>query len=116
MSTVTETDVQRTIVEGLRALGYEVWKTQPRGVWRKSQPHGTGIDKGVPDLLVGRQSWGCLRMALEVKGPKTPLSPEQQDLYDREMLYVCRSWEDAIASLVQFEAAWGLQRVAARVS
>lgn len=55
-------------------------------------------------------------MALEVKGSKTPLSPEQNDLQQRGLILVVRSWEDAIAAVAGFEREFGFDRVAARVS
>lgn len=114
MIPVTESDVQRTIVEGLRALGYVCLKTQPRGVWKAGRRHGTGIDKGVPDLILSRAGWGCW-LGLEVKGPKTALSPEQKKLEEEGILCVCRSWEDAIGFVRDFEGRFDLHGPAGRV-
>lgn len=119
-ATVSEADVQATIVEGLRALGYlvEITSRQRRrchhcGRWSGG---GDGASKGLADLMVGRESWGWTRMALEVKGSDTPLSPEQKELFDRGLIEVARSWEDAIAALAMFERLHCLPDVAARVS
>lgn len=119
-ATTSEDDVQATIIEGLRALGYhvEVTSRQRRACshCHKFSHRGDGSSKGLADLMVGRESWGWMRMALEVKGSETPLSPEQTDLRDRGLIGVARSWEDAIAAVAVFETTHGLQRVAARVS
>lgn len=118
--TVSEADSQRTIIEGLRALGYHVEVTSrvrrrcPR--CKQFSSGGDGASKGLADLMVGRDGWGPLRLALEVKGSHTPLSPEQTDLRDRGLIEVAHSWEDAIAAVAMFETTHGLQRVAARVS
>ncbi len=117
---VSEADVQATIIEGLLALGYTVETTSRVrrrcvhcGRWSSG---GDGASKGLADLMVGRESWGWMRMALEVKGSETPLSPEQKELFDRGLIEVARSWEDAIAAVAMFEHTNGLQRVAARIS
>lgn len=118
--TISEASVQLMIVEGLRALGYLVEVTSRQ---RKRCPHcdryssgGDGASKGLADLMIGRASWGAARMALEVKGSKTPLSTEQTQLYECGMICVARSWEDALDHLVIFEAAFSLPSVAAKVS
>ena len=118
--TISEADVQATIVEGLRALGYhvEITARQRRACshCHKFSHRGDGSSKGLADLMIGRESWGWMRMDLEVKGSETPLSPEQRELFDRGLIEVARSWEDAVAAVAMFEHRNGLQRVADRVS
>lgn len=116
--TISEADVQQAIIEGLTALGYLVEVTSRQ---RKRCPHcdryssgGDGASKGLADLMIGREAWGCMRIALEVKGSHTPLSPEQDDLCRRGMIFVARSWEDAVAAVAAFEGKHGLSRVAER--
>lgn len=111
---LTEAQVSATIQDGLRKMGYRVFSTTVRGFYGKPGGQGYGVDKGVPDLLVGHDSWGAVLMPLEVKGPKTPLSPEQTDLRLRGMLYVARSWDDAIESVDHFERTFGLPLLARR--
>lgn len=106
-----EDQVQGTIIDGLRAMGYRVWCTTIRGARR-----GSGQDKGIPDLLVGRKEWGPVRMPLEVKGPKTRLSAEQQGDVDDGVLYVARSWDDALEAVALFESKYGFKQIAWRVS
>lgn len=111
---LTEKQVSQTIQEGLRALGYNVFSTSVRG-WRNPQK-GYGTDKGIPDLLIGRKEWGPVLMPLEVKGPKTKLSPEQAQLFDDGCLYIARSWKGALECVGNFEELYGFKPVARRVS
>ena len=106
-----ESEVQGQVCDGLEALGYQVWSTVVRG-WRGSR--GYGADKGVPDLLVGHPSWGVARLAVEVKGPATKLSPEQTALFESGMLIVARSFEDAVVGIAVWERANGLSGPACR--
>ena len=103
---VTEDQIQRTIVEGLTVLGYTVLITSRR---RKRCTNcgqfpggGDGASKGVPDLLVTRDEWDtpsqgwALWCGLEVKGPKTKVSPEQRELSNRGLINIVRSFDEAI--------------------
>lgn len=58
---------------------------------------GDGCDRGIPDLLVslGDGRW----LGLEVKGPKTRLSPEQRSLAADGRIRIVRSVEDALAAV-----------------
>lgn len=112
---LTERQVSQTIQEGLRALGYDVISTSVRG-WSPGMKKGYGVTKGLADLLVGRKEWGPCLMPLEVKGPKTRLSPEQAELFDSGRLYVARSWEGAVEAVGNFEERYGFAQVARRVS
>lgn len=92
---LTEAALQEQIVEGLRALGYEVLVTSARSVRQ-----GYGADHGVPDLLVGSKdtiSW----FGLEVKrpGPVEWSHGEQCRLWQEQRTAVVRSFEDAAFAL-----------------
>lgn len=97
MSPEREDGIQGAIVEALRWSGYEVLVTSRR---RHRCSHcgcyattGDGCDRGVPDLLVslGGSRW----LALEVKGPTTRLSPEQQRLHADGRISIVRSVDEA---------------------
>lgn len=62
----SEQEIQDAVVEVLRAVGCTVYTTNTHGVRR-----GTGVTKGVPDLLVGHKKFivGTL-IGMEVKKPK----------------------------------------------
>lgn len=108
----TEEQVQAAIIEGLTALGYTVLQTShrvklaecPRCHSRFRPVGGYGSTPGVPDLLVSRTSWpvGCW-LGLEVKGPKTAISPAQKGLLDAARIVIARSWEDALSHVQIFE-------------
>lgn len=112
-----EKEVQAEIVDGLKKIGFEVWETsiRLRGK-RRSWGLVVGIDPAIPDLLVGHRSWGPVRCPLEIKGEKTPLSVEQARDFGLGLLYVARSFTDAIASLKAFEDRYFLKAIAGRVT
>jgi len=99
---VSEDQVQAAIVRALRGAGHEVLITSRR---RRRCVHcgrysagGDGVSRGLPDLLVWdqrRRGW----IGIEVKGPRTAVSPEQRELADRGMIVVVRSVEEALAAL-----------------
>ncbi len=125
----SEEQVQRTIIEGMQWMpGVTVLQTSHRASSTRTctkcrtkntiqqacvacgsflpSGHGYGATKGVPDLLVTRDSWPVgFWVGLEVKGPKTPLSPEQAALLEKGRIYVVRSWEDAAAALARAQRA-----------
>lgn len=107
----SEDDIQQAIVQSLRLLGYTVLVTSRRrkrcptcGTWQHA---GDGCDKGIPDLLVWdptRNGW----IGMEVKGPRTPVSPEQRDLAERGCIIIVRSVDDALAALGKQDGeTWG---------
>jgi len=99
---VSEEQVQGAIVRALRGAGYEVLITSRR---RRRCVHcgrysagGDGASRGLPDLLV----WDyrrCGWLGIEVKGPRTSVSPEQRALAERGMIVVARSVAQALAAL-----------------
>lgn len=113
---VTEEQVQGVIVDGLRLSGYEVLITSRQRkaaycakckrvalcsgcggkVYAKG---GDGVSEGVPDLIVTRAAWPIrMWLGMEVKGPKTEVSTEQQDLADRNRTVIVRSLDEALAA------------------
>lgn len=101
---VSEDQVQSEIVKALRMEGCIVLVTSHRraGVACPSckqwfRPNGgTGCTKGIPDLLVRRPEWpSYLWLGLEVKGPKTTVSPEQKQLAEGGHIYIVRSVSEA---------------------
>lgn len=101
MCTTTEEAVQRTIVEALRILGYVVLVTSRRRhrcrVCGAFSSGGDGCDRGIPDLLVSLDDARWLGM--EVKGPRTRVSPEQRSLAADGRIRIVRSVEDALAAV-----------------
>lgn len=106
-----ESEVQECVRTGLRHMGYVVLSTSERrrGVscpkcrqWF-TPTGGTGADKGVPDLLVTHDRWRGRWLGLEIKGTTGRLSPEQRALYKRGLIWVVRSWEDALRAVREVE-------------
>ena len=106
---VREEDVQANIIASLSTIGLRVLQTSHR-VKMVSCPHcqgkfrppgNYGATKGVPDLLVRcpEQHDPGAWIGLEVKGPKTRLSPEQKELEQEQSIIIVRSLEDALRAL-----------------
>lgn len=103
-----EEDIQSAIRAELLARGYICLQTTHRthmqvcnvcGQKSRSQG-GYGADYGVPDLLVSHVSWKAgVWLGLEVKGPKTPLSPHQQELLSKQRIFVVRSVDEALQAV-----------------
>ena len=99
----TEAGIQQAIIQGATLLGYIVLSTSEhrRGIacpkcHRFFSPGGgRGSTPGVPDLLIRHPSWERGRwLGVEVKGPTTRVSPEQQTLADAHAIIIVRSWEE----------------------
>ncbi len=95
-----EDEIQKQIVQGLSALGFLVLVTSRRvkrcrhcGNWQSGKD---GAARGIPDLLVSRQGWRQW-VGAEIKSATGRLRPEQQELHERGLTLVWRSWEDALA-------------------
>jgi hypothetical protein len=103
---VSEADIQRTIVEGLRLHGYTVLVTNPSRVFLSCPKCGSRVDprfrgdKGVPDLLVThRMAAPGLWLGLEVKRPGGVASnAEQKELIDAMAVVVVTSFDEAFAA------------------
>ena len=94
---MTELDLQKQIIAGLRASGFIVLSTSSAAAGRPKR-FSNHSSKGIPDLLVSRKGWSHW-YGLEVKLPKAPLKPEQQELVEMGLVFIVRSFEDAIAAL-----------------
>ena len=121
---LTEEMVQAQIIEGLRAHRLTVLQTTVRGkqsLWcpdcrerfstqkcprchrHVGMPKGT--TPGVPDLIVSRETWPVgVWLGIEVKGPATRVSAEQQALAAAGRIVVARSFEDAIGAVRELDA------------
>ena len=63
-------------------------------------PANYGADRGVPDVIARASSMRKgVWLGLEVKGPKTPLSPEQQRLEKAGAIIVVRTPDAALKAL-----------------
>jgi hypothetical protein len=102
---VKEEDIQRAIIQLLELHGFTVHQTSRRGVkGRCPRCHqlvkvfgGDGASKGLPDLMVRKASWPPIVWAgLEVKGPKTRISPEQKALAETHQIAIVRSADEAL--------------------
>lgn len=96
---MTEDQLQTAISQALQLLGYRCMSSTVRG-WRG--PRGYGATKGLPDLWISRDGWGCW-LGMEVKGPKTPVSPEQDELAKVCLICIVRTLDEAFEAIVRFE-------------
>lgn len=97
-----EKDLQQDAIQLLRTFGYIVLSTSVR---KRSQ---TGQDKGIPDILVTHTAWPApLWTGIELKGPKTPVSPAQQRLADDGRIAICRSFAEICRALLSVEDELG---------
>ena len=110
----SEEDLQRTVMEGLELLGYIVLQTTHRvkaatcpKCGQKFRPAGGyGSSKGVPDLIVTRKTWPWYAwVGIELKGPKTAVSPEQKALAADDRIAICRTWEEVKVAIGRFETS-----------
>lgn len=95
----TEAETQRAIIELLRLAGFKVWSSS-RVRRRCSQcgsfsSGGDGVDKGLPDIVFCHPRIPRLMGGIEVKGPKTAISPEQRAAADLDCYAICRSVDEA---------------------
>lgn len=109
----SEAVVQSHIKGALRSRGYIVLETSehrkrehcPKCGNSFASHNGRGCDKGIPDLLVTsgprcRHQWPVgVWVGIEVKGHKTPLSPEQEYLLKLGAIYVVRSVDEAVDAI-----------------
>lgn len=115
----SEEVIQQHIMGALRSLGFFTLSTVHR-VKLVRCPHcaqqfrpggGYGATPGVPDVLVrpgphAKALWPAYLLAgLEVKGAKTPLSPEQKLLQAHRAIIVVRSVDDAMDAIEDINEA-----------
>lgn len=99
-----ETDIQAAAIAELTRAGYIVLQCSVRyhaqrcrecGAWARPEG-GTGQSPGIPDLIVTRESWPIgLWRGVEMKGPKTPLSAEQELLLAQGRISAVRTAAEA---------------------
>lgn len=126
---ISEAQFQERVVDALRGLGYTVWVTSARSFGLSSKrvfavvkgfgisdelaeriaqslctKKGYGSDRGIPDLLVRRNTWPSGTMfGAELKGRKTVTSVEQR-IFEAEGHYgVYRTLSDLLEALASFE-------------
>jgi hypothetical protein len=90
---VREHELQKQIVDALHLAGFEVMETT---AYRQKGP--TGVDKGIPDLLVSHKILPVTFLGIEVKLPgKIKWSSlEQSELWERGRFHVAQSPEQAV--------------------
>lgn len=97
-----EHDVQRAVVQALRCAGFHVYETT---AYRQKGP--SGVDKGVPDLLVSHNLVRGYLVGLEVKRDRqAPLSPEQKAAVEAERYVVTTGPGHAVNHCVE-KLLWG---------
>ncbi len=105
----TEEGTQQAIIQALRVRGYAVLQTTVRlraGICqcgrKVSSPGKYGSDKGISDLLIWIAAIGGWMM-MEVKGPTTKVSCEQQDAVNSGRMVIVRSVDEAFAAIKEWE-------------
>ena len=68
-----------------------------------------GNTVGLPDLYIHRPLWGNIALPIELKTPTGRVRPEQKVLADAGVTTICRSVEDVVTTVSQFEERFGLQ-------
>lgn len=111
-SSVSETEIQRTIVDGLQRLGYTVCQVELFRVRCRQCGAVTGAGhgtKGTPDMYVTHPNWivtlggtYTIWAAMEVKkrdikGKLSAVKPEQKVLVDAGATVIVTCWEEALA-------------------
>lgn len=92
-----EHDVQRVIVRALRLAGFHVYETT---AYRQKGP--SGMDKGIPDLLVSHPLIKGYFVGLEVKrDEKAPLTQEQVEAVAAERYVTTTGPDHAVRHCLQ---------------
>lgn len=98
MRQIREHEAQEMMVAALRSAGFGVLETT---AYRQKGP--SGVDKGVPDLLVYHKVRMGVMLPIEVKRPGAKIkysSPEQQALCEAGHVHVCQTSEEALERAV----------------
>ena len=106
-----EAERQWAIVKALRRFGYLVKETSEHRRPVRCEcgnlftpAGGSGIDRGIGDLLISRRDWGGIWLMLECKADeKAPVRPEQRALRDTGYLWVCWTVQMALDAVAAFE-------------
>lgn len=72
------------------------------GGWQGNTP-------GLPDLYIHHPAWGGVALPIELKAPGGSVRREQQDLKKAGVIHICRSVEEVLKTVSQFEAQFGLE-------
>lgn len=91
-----EHEVQAAIVDAITHCGFVVFETT---AFR--QKESSGVDKGIPDLLVACTLHPFTYFGIEVKRPGNVrfTSPEQKQAYRDRRFVIAQSVQDALAEL-----------------
>lgn len=111
-----ENDLQNSVVNLFRHLGYTVMetgkgrsKTRCRcGAWVTASGW-QGNTVGLPDLYIHRPSWGVIALPIEMKTPTGQVRPAQKALADAGVTTICRSIDDVVNTVAQFEQRFRLE-------
>lgn len=95
----TEAQIQQGIIQLLELAGFVVWSTSRV---RRRCSHcgsyssgGDGVEKGLPDVVFSHPRIPRLMGGIEVKGPRTAVSPEQRAAAEAGCYAICRTPEEA---------------------
>lgn len=111
-----ENALQNSVVNLLRSLGYtvmETGKTRTKsrcrcGAW-VTAGGWQGNTVGLPDLYIHRVSWGVIALPIEMKTPTGRVRPEQKALADAGVTTICRSVDDVVTTVLEFEKRMGCE-------
>lgn len=112
-----EAELQRAIVTAIASLGYVVMesgksrsKVACRACGAKTYATGwQGNTPGLPDLYIHHPDWFGMAVGLELKGPKTAVTPVQQSLADANITTIVRTVAEALHAVRRAEATLGRQ-------
>lgn len=112
-----EAELQRAITTCIASLGYVVMesgksrsKVACRACGAKTYATGwQGNTPGLPDLYVHHPDWFGLAVGLELKGPKTAVTPVQQSLADNNITTIVRTVAEALHVVRRAESTLGRQ-------
>jgi hypothetical protein len=95
-----ESDIERAIHEELNIRGFTCLHTSSH-IRGKPASYATGVDKGVPDLIVTHRSWPIgVWLGVEVKTVTGRLRPEQLNLLNEGRIIVAREPQSAVDAVL----------------
>jgi len=112
-----EAELQRAITTAIASLGYvamESGKSRSKVTCRAcgAKTYATGWQgntPGLPDIYVHHPDWFGMAVGLELKGPKTAVTPVQQSLADAHITTIVRTVAEALHEVRRAEATLGRQ-------
>mgnify|MGYP000154931345 CR=1 FL=1 len=75
----------------------------------KTKTGWQGNTPGLPDLYVHHPDWFGMAVGLELKGPKTAVTPVQQSLADNNITTIVRTVAEALRTVQRAESTLGRQ-------